>query len=220
MTQNSNIQVAIVDYGMGNIFSVKHACEHVGLKAKVTSSTQDIESAKAIILPGVGAFGDAIKNIEELGLIGVLQDAAASGKPFIGICLGLQLLMEESSEFGKHKGLGIIKGEVISLEDPQLGNQKIKVPQIGWHKIHKASDDLWQKSCLESVKNDAYMYFVHSYCVKPENSETVLTTTQYEGKEFCSSIQKDNVFACQFHPERSGVEGLKVYQNLAGQIGD
>lgn len=212
-------RIAIVDYGMGNLFSVKRACEHFGMHAAITSSFKDIESADAVILPGVGAFGDAMKNLEELNLVGLLQDTAAQNKPLVGICLGVQLLMEESFEFGRHKGLGIIKGRVVKFDHPVEGNRELKVPQVGWNRINKAKrpsgQDAWQATLLEGIKDGAFMYFVHSYIVQPSDPEVIISTTKYGHIDFCSSLGRKNIFASQFHPERSDFEGLKVYRNLA-----
>lgn len=212
-------RVAIVDYGMGNLFSVKRACEHFGMNAAITSSYQEIESADAVILPGVGAFGDAMKNLEELDLVGLLQETAAQNKPLVGICLGVQLLMEESFEFGIHKGLGIFKGRVVKLDHPMEGNRELKVPQVGWNRINKAKkpsgQDAWQGTLLEGIKDGVFMYFVHSYIVQPSDPEVIISTTKYGHIDFCSSLGRKNIFACQFHPERSDIEGLKVYRNLA-----
>jgi imidazole glycerol-phosphate synthase subunit HisH len=216
--------VAIVDYGMGNLFSVKRACENVGLDAIITSSCEDIESADAVILPGVGAFGDAMDTLERLELVSLLQETARSGKPLLGICLGVQLLMTESFEFGRHKGLGLFKGPVVRFDGPAEGSRKLKVPQVGWNRIIKArnnaenQDDPWAGTLLDGVCDEEFIYFVHSYIVQPEDKNVVLSTTRYGQIEFCSSLGQGNIFACQFHPERSGAQGLKVYQNLASLI--
>lgn len=215
-------RIAIVDYGMGNLFSVKRACEHFGMHAAITSSYKEIESADAVILPGVGAFGDAMKNLEELNLVGLLSDTAAQNKPLIGICLGVQLLMEESLEFGRHKGLGIFKGRVVKFDHPMEGGRELKVPQVGWNRINKArkpsGKDAWQGTLLEGIEEGAFMYFVHSYVVQPSDPEIIISTTKYGHIDFCSSLGRKNIFACQFHPERSDKDGLKVYRNLASLI--
>ena len=208
------LQVAIVDYGLGNLYSVKHACAHVGLQAEITSSKAAIEQAQAVILPGVGAFGDAMATLRELDLVNVLRDVAASGKPLIGICLGIQLLMTESHEFGRHQGLGIIDGPVVRFDHPIERERALKVPQIGWNHI-VSTGQAWTGTLLEGVADRANMYFVHSYIVQPQDHSVVLATSCYGNIEFCSSLQRGNVFACQFHPERSGFEGLIVYRNLA-----
>ena len=205
--------MAIVDYGLGNLFSVKRACEHAGMQAGVTSDRQALLAADAVILPGVGAFGDAMETLKRLDLVTVLRDIAASAKPLIGICLGVQLLMTESCEFGRHQGLGIIEGSVAHLGGPEKGGHPLKVPHIGWNKIHQR--DAWEGTPLDGVTDGEFMYFVHSYHVQPQDSRVVMSTTRYGDIEFCSSVRKGNVFACQFHPERSGMQGLLIYRNLA-----
>ena len=222
MIESNKPNVRIVDYGVGNLFSVKHACNSVGMQASITSHKQEILSADAVILPGVGAFGEAIESLRKLDLIHVLKDAASSSKLFIGICLGMHLLMDESDEFGNHQGLGIIKGYTIRFSNPvDNAGKRLKVPHIGWNRVCKrdgTEGSLWRDSPLEGLADGEFMYFVHSFYVKPENSSLVLSTTQYGNTEFCSSLQSRNIFACQFHPERSGSQGLKIYSKLASFI--
>ena len=238
MADISRAKIAIVDYGLGNLFSVKHAWEHVGVQATITGTLHEIRSADAVVLPGVGAFGNAMESIESLDLVYPLRDMAESGKPLIGICLGMQLLMTESFEFGRHRGLGIIEGSVVRfeqpvrvLEDPNSSSLKsLKVPQVGWNRISRCnsgkeqigSDNLhldpWRNSPLAGLVNGEFMYFVHSYYAKPKDSTAVLSESQYGDINFCSSLRHRNIFACQFHPERSGPRGLKIYHNLAKWI--
>ena len=211
--------VAIVDYGLGNLFSVEQACALVGLNSIITNSKKDIIAADAVILPGVGAYGDAMLTLHRLDLVNVLRDIADASKPLVGICLGLQLLMTESYEFGHHKGLGIIEGPVVRFEAPKEKERILKVPQIGWNRIFQPTDGLrWYGALLDGIDEGEYMYFVHSYIVQPQESNVILSTSRYGHIEFCSSIQHHNVFACQFHPERSGVKGMKIYHNLAALL--
>ena len=209
-------KVAIVDYALGNLYSIKHACERVGLESIITSSRDEILQADGVLLPGMGAYGEAMQTLHKLDLVTVLQDYAASGRPLIGICLGIQLLLTESYEFGNHKGLGIIEGAVIPLDHPHEGERELKIPQVGWNQLHASRS--WDGTPLEDIPNNEYMYFVHSFVPKPQDVNVVLATTKYGGVEFCSSIQQKNIFACLFHPERSGVAGLRIYQNLAVQF--
>lgn len=211
--------VAIVDYALGNLFSIKQACAFVGLNSIITNSKKDILGADAVILPGVGAYGDAMLTLHRLDLVNVLYDIAESAKALVGICLGLQLLMTESQEFGRHKGLGIIEGPVVRFDAPKEKERILKVPQIGWNRIFQPANSLrWHGTLLDRIEEGEYMYFVHSYTVQPQDSNVILSTSHYGHIEFCSSIQHQNVFACQFHPERSGLEGLKVYHNLAALL--
>jgi len=209
-------KVVIIDYGMGNLFSIKNACAHVGIESRITSCIDEVLSSDGIILPGVGAFGKAIDTLESLGLLLVIRSSIESGKPFMGICLGLQLLMTESCEFGKHKGLNLISGSVKRFENEVLDNRILKVPHVGWNEII-LKEKIGSKSghtFLKDFNSCEYMYFVHSYYVEPEDKSIVLTTTKYGSIEFCSSIQYKNIFACQFHPERSGEKGLQIYRNF------
>lgn len=212
----STPKVAIIDYALGNLYSIKHACEHVGLDAIITSSRDDILQSDGVILPGMGAFGEAMQTLYKLDLVSVLQDYSVSNRPLIGVCLGIQLLLSESFEFGHHQGLGIIEGEVIPLNRPSEGDRQLKIPQVGWNQIRAARS--WDGTPLEKLSNNEYMYFVHSFVPRPKNSEVVLSVTNYGDVEFCSSLQSKNVFACLFHPERSGIVGLKIYQQIAYKI--
>ena len=207
--------VSIVDYGRGNLFSVKQACEQAGLRPVITASASVIADSDALILPGVGAFGDAMESLQKMDLGPAIRDFIASGRPFMGICLGMQLLMNESNEFGIHKGLDIIKGRVIRFPDKDAENKISKVPQVGWNRIfrnHSGGRNGWQGTPLRNVNDAEFMYFVHSYYAVPTEKETVLSTSTYGGMEYCSSILWKNVFAVQFHPEKSSREGIKIYR--------
>lgn len=211
--------VVIIDYGMGNLFSVKQACEHVHLTAKITSNKDDIFNSDAAILPGVGAFGDAMDALRNSNLIDPILDFIKTGKPFMGICLGMQLLFSESEEFGRHEGLGIIPGYVIRFPAVDDRGEVNKVPQVGWNRIQKkptsGKDSFWDNTPLAGQKNGDFMYFVHSYYCKPEDEGIALSFTNYGGIKYCSSIFWKNVFACQFHPEKSASKGLDIYRSWA-----
>jgi glutamine amidotransferase len=214
-------RIAIVDYGMGNLFSVKHACEQVGLEPQITSSPQEVLAAEAVILPGIGAFGDAMKILKQLNMVDTLQNVAASSKPLVGICLGMQLLMTESFEFGRHAGLGVIPGTVVRFEKALSPNGVMKIPQVCWNQLHRAGaddSDPWQGSMLDGLPDGVFMYFVHSFYVKPEMPGVTLATSSYGDTAFCSALSLRNIFACQCHPERSGRDGLQVYANLAKSL--
>ena len=208
----------IVDYGLGNLFSVQQACQAVGLPTAITCDRKLLLQASAVILPGAGAYGDAMATLRRLDLVGPLKDIAARGTPAIGICLGMQLFMTRSEEFGEHAGLGLIEGSVSRLA-PSDGSQKI--PQVGWNRISRrppASGELWDGTPLSGIGEGSLMYFVHSYFAAPLDHSVVLSETDYGGVRFCSSFQKKNIFACQFHPERSGLAGLAIYRNIAAWI--
>lgn len=206
--------VAIIDYKMGNLFSVQHACKNVGLNPIITSETKIIEKADAAILPGVGAFGEAMEILKKLDLIVVIKEFIASEKPFMGICLGYQLLFTESEEFGRNEGLNIFEGLVKKFSFEVNGSKNTKIPQIGWNQIYKLDNNgNCELSPIHSIMNGEYMYFVHSYYVEPSEDDIKLTRTIYDGFEYCSSILKKNVFASQYHPEKSAKEGLKIYKN-------
>ncbi|RTZ58256.1 MAG: imidazole glycerol phosphate synthase subunit HisH [Gammaproteobacteria bacterium] len=199
-------KVALIDYGMGNLGSVAKALQTVGFEVNVTSDKGDLEEADAIVLPGVGAFGDAIKRLKELKLDDAIKrEILDKKKPFLGICLGLQLLFEESYEFGKHKGLGIFEGKVL-----HFGDKVSKVPHMGWNEIHPLRDH----PILEGLKDGDFFYFVHSYYVNPKSRDIVLTETDYEGFYFTSGVAYENIIAFQFHPEKSQKKGLKLLENF------
>ena len=207
------MDVAIIDYKMSNLFSVQAACQKVGLSSQITSDRHVIQDSKVVILPGVGAFGEAMKSLNNLKLDNAISDTVKAGKPLIGICLGLQLLFEKSEEFGDHKGLGLIDGTVKKFNHSIKDSMKFPVPQIGWNRITCDSKP-WGSTVLNNNSNGDFMYFVHSYYVKPDDEKIILSKTIYGKTEYCSSIQKDNIFACQFHPEKSGELGLKIYRAI------
>jgi glutamine amidotransferase len=210
-----SFKVAVIDIHMGNLFSVQQACEHVGLEVEITSNAELINSADAVILPGVGAFGDAMQFLKAKGLDVTIKEVIAQGKPFFGICLGMQLLMSESEEFGKHKGLDIIKGKVVRFAGEQT--RRIKVPQVGWNQILLSNNfrSNPQDCFCTDIKDGEYMYFVHSFYVIPQDKNVTAFETVYEDIRYSSGIVKDNIFAAQFHPEKSAQKGIKIYENWA-----
>lgn len=210
--------VAIIDYKMGNLFSVQHACKKVGLNPIITSDPQVVNNSDAVILPGVGAFGEAMEILTGLGLIKSIKEIISQRRPFMGICLGYQLLFSESEEFGKYKGLGIFDGIVRKFPIQKLNSRRVKIPQIGWNQILKYDNNKWEDSPLNGINESEFMYFVHSFYVEPDDEKIKLTKTFYEGFEYCSSINYENVFASQYHPEKSAEEGIKIYKNWAESI--
>jgi glutamine amidotransferase len=208
-------KVIIVDYQLGNLFSVNQALINIGLDAKISLDPVDIEQADALVLPGVGAFKDAMQNLASLGLKEPIKQFIKSRKPFLGICLGLQLLFTESEEFGSTKGLDVISGKVKRFSNRTDSDELQKVPQISWNTINKVSPDGWQNTPLMHLEDKEDMYFVHSFYVEPADEQIILTKTTYGDLTYVSSILQDNIFACQFHPEKSAEEGLKIYRTWA-----
>ncbi len=204
--------IAIVDYGMGNLRSVSKALEFLGYEAMVTRDAKVIGSASKVVLPGVGAFGAAMENLRKFDLVDPVVRAAKSGKPFLGICLGMQLLMETSEEQGQYTGLGIIPGTVLGFFQPQdqtPETSSLKIPNMGWCPIEiKKPSPL-----LKDIPNSSMVYFVHSYYVEPKADVAAATTTH--GIDYCSVIWQDNIHATQFHPEKSGNVGLQMLRNFA-----
>jgi len=198
--------IAIIDYGMGNLRSVEKGFLKVGADAKVTSKPEDVLRADGVVLPGVGAFRDCMGELNNLNLIHAVVDTIQKGKPYLGICLGLQVLFSESDEFGTCKGLNILKGKVVRFE---LKEKELKIPQMGWNQLNLKN----KNPLFEGIPDKSYFYFVHSYYVSPEDSSVIATTTDY-GIEFTSSVWKDNIFAVQFHPEKSQTLGLQVLRNF------
>jgi glutamine amidotransferase len=211
--------IAIIDYGMGNLRSVQKGFERAGHEAVVTSDAGTILSSDKVVLPGVGAFPDCMRNLEQYGLIDAVKKSIRSGKPFLGICLGLQLLFTESEEFGISNGLDIIKGKVIRFKGPEFETQNanretLKVPHMGWNSLTFKR----RPPALADVPENSHVYFVHSFHVVPEDKGVIATTTPY-GIEFVSSIWKDNILAVQFHPEKSQQVGLSILKRFGEQKG-
>jgi glutamine amidotransferase len=198
--------ISIIDYGMGNLRSVQKAFERAGHAATIVNDPASIASATKVVLPGVGAFRDAIAALEARELVGPIKDAITAGKPFLGICLGLQMLFERSFEDGEYHGLGVIPGDVVRFDVPP----KFKVPHMGWNQLRF----LRRPPIFEGVADNAFVYFVHSYYVVPRDASVIATETDYP-QPFCSSIWRDNLFATQFHPEKSQDTGLRILKNFA-----
>ena len=197
--------VAIIDYDAGNIKSVEKAIQFLGEEAVITRNPDEILSASHVILPGVGAFGDAMKKLQNYGLVPVIQEVVKREIPFLGICLGLQLLFERSEETPGVDGLGILKGEVKRIPD----RDDLKIPHIGWNSLKFPNSGRLYKGIAE----DSYVYFVHSYYLEAKDREIVMAATEY-GTQIHASVEKGNVFACQFHPEKSSSVGLKILENF------
>lgn len=195
--------IAIIDYGTGNLRSVQKALEKIGATAQITQSPNEIQNANKVILPGVGAMQPAMEKLKSLGLIPIIKSVIEAGKPFLGICLGFQLLFDSSTEGGQTEGLGILKGKVERFS-------KLKIPQIGWNQLHIKNGS---SPILKNINDSASVYFCHSYFVKPDDPKIIAATTDY-ALEFTSSAYKDNIVGVQFHPEKSQVIGLQILKNF------
>ena len=193
---------AIVDYGVGNLFSLKSSLSAIGADASIASTADELRSADRIILPGVGAFGDAARKLRESGLDKIICEEAKSGKPLLGICLGMQLLLDKSLEYGEHEGLGLISGTIRPIAD--VIPSDFKIPHIGWNKL----DLKGESPIFANISDGDYVYFVHSYYAT-DCDDAIIATTEY-GADLTAAVAKDNVFGCQFHPEKSGDVGLNI----------
>ena len=200
--------ITVIDYGSGNLRSVEKGFLKAGFDVKVTNRPEDVQNAEAIVLPGVGAFKDCMQELTNLGMTDVLIEAIKKGTPYLGICLGLQILFSESVEFGSTKGLGIFKGKVVKFESDEL-----KIPQMGWNQLNIKNNT----PLFNEIPDKSYFYFVHSYYVVPEDESIISTTTDY-GSEFTSSVCRDNVYAVQFHPEKSQTLGLQMLKNFGNIV--
>ncbi|GBD96873.1 imidazole glycerol phosphate synthase subunit HisH 1 [bacterium BMS3Abin06] len=196
--------IAIIDYGMGNLRSVEKGFLKVGVDVRVTNRPEDVDNADGVVLPGVGAFKDCMQELANLDLVDAVADVIRKGKPYLGICLGLQVLFSESEEFGKCRGLDIFRGKVVRFEKSGL-----KIPQMGWNQLNIKNNN----PLFNGIPDKSYFYFVHSFYVAPEDNSIIATTTDY-GVEFTSSVRKDNIFAVQFHPEKSQALGLRLLKNF------
>ncbi|MCD6312005.1 MAG: imidazole glycerol phosphate synthase subunit HisH [Elusimicrobia bacterium] len=204
--------ITVIDYGLGNIRSVSKALELTGGNVSVSARIKKIESADGIVLPGVGAFWKGMDNLKKAGLLKIIKSQIVSGKPCLGICLGLQMLFSESEEHGSSPGIDIIKGRV------KLFRNNLKIPHMGWNRVRFQNQKTGGRGMFEGIADGSYFYFVHSYYVSPEDLTLVSSTTNYGG-EFASSIIKDNLWAVQFHPEKSGKNGIQIMKNFIKKCG-
>lgn len=218
-------EVVIIDYGMGNLFSIQRMVRHLGINVLISDDPGRIISAGHLILPGVGAFGDGIANLKARKLIEPITSFINSGRPFLGICLGMQLIMDSSEEFGFHQGLGIVHGSVKKISRPLAGGKSFKIPHIGWSQIFlpahfKGKDsthnlnEYWNASILNGLPEGDFAYFVHSFIVVPQAEENILAESEYGNDRFCSVLRQNNIFGCQFHPEVSGETGLHILKEF------
>jgi glutamine amidotransferase len=207
-------RITIIDYGLGNLFSVVEACKYWGYNTCITNSANEVEQADFVILPGVGAFADAMNNLSKLHLDEAINNYLKKGNHLMGICLGHQLLFTESHEFEVTKGLGLIQGIVKKFPNQIIDNERYKVPQIQWNEVRITQNFTEKYTPLNHVSPKEFFYFIHSFYTQIESDhELSLTKTSYGNIDFTSSVLRENVFSCQFHPEKSGMQGLKIYDN-------
>lgn len=204
-------RVVVIDYGIGNVFSVCNALQAVGADVRLTRSFSEIKAADRLILPGVGAFARAIEALNRFGLASVISEFIATGRPFLGICIGMQVLMERSAEFGDHEGLGYFKGRVERVASVNPKGQPVRVPNIGWSNLRE--DQPFAGTPLSAANGEA-VYFVHSYHCQPADENHLLATVDYEGLPVTAAIRRDNIVGVQFHPERSGTVGLSILDHF------
>ena len=203
--------IAIIDYGVGNVKSIRNAFENQKAEVILTRERETILEADGLVLPGVGAFSHGMDNLNKFGLVEIIKDFVKTGKPLLGICLGMQMLLEESEEFGNSKGIGLIKGKVVKL--PIKQSIQYKLPHISWNEIQPKKIK-WENTILDNIEENSDMYFVHTFIAEPNNENEILSVTKYHNHVFCSSIKKEYIYGCQFHPEKSSKKGLSIIKNF------
>lgn len=207
--------VTLIDYGSGNLLNVARAFEHLGAEVTIVEDGASLEQAGLLVLPGVGAFADGMQQLAERGFIEPVRRHAAAGKPFLGICLGMQMMLEGSSEFGSHAGLGLVAGLVDRIPETCADGRAHKIPHIGWNELRlPAGRACWDDSILRGLPQGEAMYFVHSYRALPADAADLLAECDYDGIPVCAAIQKGRLWGCQFHPEKSGESGLRILKNF------
>lgn len=207
--------VTIIDYGLGNILSVRRGFEHFNAKIHITSDPSELTKADRLVLPGVGAFGNAMRKLKDLNMIEAIHFAAEKNKPILGICLGMQLLLNESEEFGKQEGLGLIPGNVIPVPNHTVNGESLKIPHIGWDSLLYGSHySSWEGTLLESIRPENFAYFIHSFMAVTENPLHRIAECNYGGHLIPAVIQKEKTIGCQFHPEKSGEYGLEILKRF------
>lgn len=208
--------VTVIDYGVGNLFSVRRAFEHVGANVELTGDADRILAAERLVLPGVGAFADGMRGLRERGLLEPVRAHAARGGLFLGICLGMEMMLDVSEEFGVHEGLGIMPGRVVPVPPTGADGRPHRVPHIGWSDLWQPeASRSWSGTILDGVKDGAAVYFVHSFTARPDDDRHRLADCDYDGRRLSAVIRAGNVYGCQFHPEKSGETGLTIIRNFA-----
>ena len=202
----------IIDYGIGNTKSMCNALTNIGVEPVLTADKSTILNADRLILPGVGAFSKGMENLHAADLFQTIHNYVKKGNPFLGVCLGMQMLLDESEEFGITKGLGLIKGKVIKLPIDNAAEEKL--PHVSWNELHEPVPGRWQNTLLQDTAPNTDVYFVHSFVVVPSDQNDILSTANYGGIDFCSAVQHENIYGTQFHPEKSSKKGLNILKNF------
>ncbi|WP_368293717.1 imidazole glycerol phosphate synthase subunit HisH [Dehalobacter sp. TBBPA1] len=209
------VRITLVDYGMGNILSVQRAFEYCGGQVRISDNPRDIRNSDYLVLPGVGAFADGMKGLSERGLMEAIINFASKERPFLGICLGMQMMMGKSEEFGIHEGLGLIPGSVVKIPAQDMHGLRQKIPHIGWNALALPdSKENWQGTILAGIEIGETVYFVHSFTAVPANLSNRLADTSYNGQIISAAVQSGYLYGCQFHPEKSGMTGLRIIRNF------
>lgn len=208
-------KVVVADYGMGNLLSIARALEHAGAEVEVTTDAAGIESAGRLVVPGVGAFADCMRGIEENGFAEPIRRFARSGKPVLGICVGMQVFMDVGEEFGEHRGLGLIPGRVKAIPPSGADGRPHKVPHIGWNALHPSGSG-WKDTIFAGLKEGSAVYFVHSFAAVTSDPAHTVAQADYNGRKITAAVHSGNIFGCQFHPEKSGPVGLSVIKAFCG----
>jgi len=207
-------EIVVIDYGMGNLLSVQRGLEHVGAIVQITSDPERIRAADRIVLPGVGAFPDAMEELARRGLVSVIREVADRGTPLLGICLGMQVLFETGAEFGETAGLAVLPGSVVAIPAQGANGQPHKIPHIGWNALYPSGDSRWEETVLADVTAGEAAYFVHSFMAQPSHERHRIADCHYGGIPVAAVVGGENVVACQFHPEKSGDVGLRILRRF------
>lgn len=207
-------KVVIIDYGAGNLLNVVRAFEHCEAEVSIAETADAIDGASRLVLPGVGAFSDSMQELKNRDMIEAILFYAKSGKPLLGICLGMQMLLDTSEEFGNWDGLALIPGKVIGIPKTGVDGKSHKIPHIGWNQLISELEESWERTVLDSITKGSSVYFVHSFMAVPTHEEHRLADCDYDGRQVCAVVQRENIIGCQFHPEKSGPTGLQIIRNF------
>lgn len=207
-------KVVIIDYGAGNLLNVVRAFEYCEAEVSIAETADAIDDASRLVLPGVGAFSDSMQELKNRDMIEAILSYAKSGKPLLGICLGMQMLLDTSEEFGNWGGLALIPGKVIGIPKTGMDGKSHKIPHIGWNQLISEHEECWERTVLDSITKGSSVYFVHSFMAVPTHEEHRLADCDYDGRQVCAVVQRENIIGCQFHPEKSGPTGLQIIRNF------